>query len=160
MSMKTTLYLIRHAEPELSFTDIDPPLTRLGVRQAELTRDFLAVRPVDCCYSSPTRRAMQTASIIAAPYGLAPFPLESLGSLHRLSDTIDALCVRHAGNTVLVVAHQDCVRRYLTNLLGMSPEQAGQVQLDSCGISVVVRDGADTTVSTLNASFHLQGIAA
>jgi len=158
--MKTTLYLIRHAEPEFSATQTDPPLTKLGVRQAEVTRDFLAVRPVDCCYASPTRRAMQTASIIAAPYGLTPLPLEGLGPLHRLSDTVDALCVRHAGNALLIVAHQDAVRRYLTNLLGMSAAQAAQVQLDNCGISVVIRDGADTTVSTLNASFHLQGIAA
>src|SRR5205807_416288 len=114
--MKTTLYLIRHAEPELSFTQMDPPLTRLGVRQAELTRDFLAVRPIDCCYSSPTSRALQTASIIAAPYGLTPIPLEALGPLQRLSDAMDVLCARHGGSAVLVVAHQDCVRRYLTDL--------------------------------------------
>ncbi len=158
--MKTTLYLIRHAEPEVSFTQSDPPLTRLGIRQAEVTRDFLAVRPVDHCYSSPTRRAMQTAAIIAAPYGLAPIPLDGLGPAYRLADTIDALCIRHAGSALLIVAHQDAVRHYLAHLLGMNPEQAGQVQLDNCGISVVVRGGAETTVSTLNASFHLQGIAA
>jgi len=32
--------------------------------------------------------------------------------------------------------------------------------LDNCGISVVVRDGDRTTVGTLNAAFHLQGVAA
>jgi hypothetical protein len=42
----------------------------------------------------------------------------------------------------------------------MRPEQARQVQLVNCGISVVVRDGTDTAVSTLNASFHVQGVAA
>ena len=46
--MKTTLYLVRQA-------------ARLGIRQAELTRDFLAVRPLDACYSSPMPRAIETA---------------------------------------------------------------------------------------------------
>jgi hypothetical protein len=34
------------------------------------------------------------------------------------------------------------------------------VTLDNCGISVVVRDSGKTAVSTLNAAFHLQGVAA
>jgi hypothetical protein len=34
------------------------------------------------------------------------------------------------------------------------------VTLDNCGISVVLRDEQQTTVSTLNAAFHLQGVAA
>jgi hypothetical protein len=42
----------------------------------------------------------------------------------------------------------------------MGLAQARQVALDNCGISVVVRDGDLTSVSTLNASFHLQGAAA
>jgi hypothetical protein len=38
--------------------------------------------------------------------------------------------------------------------------QARQVSLDNCGISVVTRSGDKTHVSTLNAAFHLQGVAA
>ena len=38
--------------------------------------------------------------------------------------------------------------------------QARQVTLDNCGISVVVRENEETAVSTLNAAFHLQGVAA
>ena len=38
--------------------------------------------------------------------------------------------------------------------------EARQVVLDNCGISVVVRESGRTTVSTLNAAFHLQGVAA
>jgi hypothetical protein len=37
---------------------------------------------------------------------------------------------------------------------------ARQVTLDNCGVSVVVRAGDSTTVATLNAAFHLQGVAA
>lgn len=71
--MATTLYLLRHGATEanleapnrLQGVRSDPPLAPLGVRHAELTRDFLAIRPVDQVFSSPLRRAMQTACIIS-----------------------------------------------------------------------------------------------
>src|SRR5262249_1303479 len=64
--------------PRLQGRRHNPPLARLGIRQAEATRDFLAIRPIDHCYCSPLLRAVQTATIIAAPHGLAPRPLEAL----------------------------------------------------------------------------------
>jgi len=176
--MKTTMYLLRHAAAEASYAcaesadripilgsrlrdgEQDPRLSRLGVRQAELTRDFLAVRPIDYCYCSPRLRAVQTASIIGGPHGLFPVVLDNLVEPDRATAALEELFRRHAGHAFLVVGHQDANLVYLTGLLGMNPEQAQQVQLDNCGISVVVRTGTDTAVSTLNASFHLQGIAA
>src|SRR5437660_7716941 len=84
--MKTLLYLIRHGATEANLARParlqgrrhNPPLARLGVRQAEATRDFLAVRPIDHCYCSPLLRAEQTASIVAGPHGLTPVPVEAL----------------------------------------------------------------------------------
>ncbi|HWY87779.1 MAG TPA: histidine phosphatase family protein [Gemmataceae bacterium] len=176
--MKTTMYLLRHAAAEANYAcaqsgdalpilgarlpggEQDPRLSRLGVRQAEATREFLAVRPIDYCYCSPRLRAVQTASIIGAPHGLFPVVLDSLVEPERATAALEELFRRHAGHALLVVGHQDVNLGYLAGLLGMDPEQARQVQLDNCGISLVVRTGTDTTVSTLNASFHLQGIAA
>ena len=181
----------------------NPPLAPLGVRQAQLTRDFLAVRPVDVCYSSPLLRAVQTAAIVAAPHGLSPEPLdtltecdvgrwegldwqtiryldaeayqrftanpgqhgypggESFGDVYRrVSAALDELLQRHAGASVLVVAHHVVNRTYLAGLLGLTPDQARQVTLDNCGISVVVCEGEEVAVNTLNAAFHLQNVAA
>src|SRR5437879_8949290 len=84
--MKTTLYLIRHGATEANLAKPqllqgrkhNPPLARLGFRQAEATRDFLAIRPIDACYCSPLLRAVQTASIVSVPHGLAPVAVESL----------------------------------------------------------------------------------
>jgi len=84
--MKTTLYLVRHGAteanlarpPRLQGRKHNPPLARLGVRQAEATRDFLAGRYLDTCYCSPLLRAVQTAAIVAAPHGLAPIPVDAL----------------------------------------------------------------------------------
>lgn len=209
--MKTTLYLIRHAAteanlarpPRLQGCRHDPPLARLGVRQAEATRDFLAIRPIHTCYCSPLLRAVQTATIVAAPHGLAPQPLnaltecdvgrwegldwqtiryldaetyhhfmanpaqhgypggESFGEVYqRAAAGLEELLHLHAGSSILVVSHHVVNRTYLAGLLGLSIEQARQVTLDNCGISVVTREGDETHVSTLNAAFHLQGVAA
>jgi len=84
--MKTILYLLRHAATPANLSHParlqgrhnDPPLAPLGVRQAEVTREFLAIRPIDLCYCSPLRRAVQTATIICEPHEVAPKPLEAL----------------------------------------------------------------------------------
>jgi broad specificity phosphatase PhoE len=208
---RTVLYLIRHGATEANLARParlqgrrhNPPLARLGVRQAEATRDFLAIRPIDHCYCSPLLRAVQTAAIVAAPHGLSPQPLEALTECdvgrwegldwqtaraldpegfqrfhanpaqfgypggesfrdvyERVTPAIDDLLANHAGRSVLVVAHHIVNRTYLAGLLGLTLDQAKQVTLDNCGISVVIRDGAETTVNTLNAAFHLQGVAA
>src|SRR4051794_37077927 len=83
---QTTLYLIRHGATEANLASParlqgrrqDPPLARLGVRQAEATRALLAICPLDACYCSPLSRAVQTAAIVAEPHGLTPQPLAAL----------------------------------------------------------------------------------
>ena len=84
--MHTVMYLIRHGATEANLANPaklqgrhqDPPLARIGFRQAEMTRDFLAVRAIDYCYCSPLKRAVQTASIIAEPHEITPQPLEEI----------------------------------------------------------------------------------
>lgn len=74
--MSTRLYLVPHATTDEDLSNShrlqgrqqDPPLSHVGIRQARLTRDFLAIRAIDACYSSPMRRATQTANIIAAAH--------------------------------------------------------------------------------------------
>jgi broad specificity phosphatase PhoE len=78
----------------------------------------------------------------------------------RVTPALDELLEVHAGESILVVAHHIVNRTYLASLLGLTADQARQVTLDNCGISVVVRDEAQTLVNTLNAAFHLQGVAA
>jgi broad specificity phosphatase PhoE len=182
---------------------MDLPLAALGVRQAEATRDFLGVRPIDHCYCSPLIRAMQTAAIVAAPHGLTPHAIddltecdvgqwegldwksirardpethdhfmanpvehgypggESFGQVYeRVSAAIERLLRRHPGESLLVVSHHVVNRTYLAGLLGLSPAQARQVKLDNCGISIVVCENGTPELATLNAAFHLQGLAA
>jgi broad specificity phosphatase PhoE len=208
--MRTTLYLIRHAATpanlqkpaKLQGCRTNPDLHPVGVRQAAATRDFLAIRPVDFVYSSPLRRSLRTAEIIAEPHGLNPVAVEALTecdvgawegrsweeikrdepepyaryhadpSVHgyhggenfrqvhdRVVRAIDEILTRHAGSTVIVVSHHIVNRIYLAGVLGLGPARARAVSLDNCSISVVHRDPGKTTVATLNAAFHLQGVA-
>ena len=177
--MKTILYLIRHGAteanlarpPVLQGRSHNPPLAPLGIRQAEATRDFLAIRPIEYCYCSPLRRALETATIVAAPHGIIPIPLDALTDCYpdgealaevpqRAHTALEELFSRHAGKAILVVGHDGANQTYLAALLGLTPDQPRRLRLDNCGISVVVREGEKTTVNTLNAAFHLQGIAA
>jgi len=75
----TICYLVRHAAtenneqrpPVLQGQRLDVGLSAAGRDQAERTGRFLAERTIDAVYSSPMRRARETAEAIAAPHGLA-----------------------------------------------------------------------------------------
>jgi broad specificity phosphatase PhoE len=78
----------------------------------------------------------------------------------RASVALDRILVNHAGQTVMAVTHHVVSRTYLAAMLGLPLKQARSVALDNCGISVVTRLGDITSVATVNAAFHLQGVAA
>ena len=60
------LLLIRHSEPDPERDPIDPPLTDEGKRLAANTGEWLVGEGVSIVYSSGTRRAEETAEVIAA----------------------------------------------------------------------------------------------
>jgi broad specificity phosphatase PhoE len=72
-------FLIRHgathcnqAEPPiLQGRTIDGPLSTTGQRQADQTAACLSRQPLSAVYSSPLRRAVETAERVARPHGLA-----------------------------------------------------------------------------------------
>lgn len=77
-----TLYLVRHGENpaninrEFSYRKVDYWLTERGIRQAQETAAYFAAltggptgRRIDAIYSSPLKRAAQTAQIIGAATG-------------------------------------------------------------------------------------------
>lgn len=70
------LYLLRHGEnpanlsKEFSNRKVDQPLTTKGILQAEQTAEHFAGLGLNAIYSSPLKRAKQTATIIAKRLGL------------------------------------------------------------------------------------------
>lgn len=86
--MTTRLYLIRHGSTELSAEDrfsggTDVELSAEGRWQAERLADRLADDEISAFYCSPMRRTMETARIVAKPYGIKPMTREGLREIHH-----------------------------------------------------------------------------
>lgn len=135
-----TLYLIRHATPDWSRTDLPyelppgPPLTDLGQAEAEALGYFLAKRqPGPPWYSSPLERCLHTAEIASRRAGsptiqvmseLAEIrPAEAETEVRaRLSAMLaKALAATNGRNAALLFTHGGPVA-LLLEILGMDPE--------------------------------------
>ena len=79
----TTILLARHGETDWNRENrfqghADPPLNETGRAQAAELAAALIAEPLAAVYSSPLRRAFETAQILAAPHGLEPVPVDAL----------------------------------------------------------------------------------
>ncbi len=79
----TTFLLVRHGytewiEKEILHGISDLPLSEFGLKQAELTAQYLTDTKIDRLYSSPLLRCMQTAEKISGAAGAAIIPLADL----------------------------------------------------------------------------------
>jgi len=77
-----TLYLIRHGENtanltrEFSYRAVDYSLTPKGIIQARQTAEYFKAKRVDAIYTSPLKRAIETAQIIGEAVGVEPLVRE------------------------------------------------------------------------------------
>jgi broad specificity phosphatase PhoE len=79
----TTILLARHGETDWNRDNrfqghADPPLNETGRTQAAELAATLAQQELAAVYSSPLRRALETARVVAAPHGLDPIRVEAL----------------------------------------------------------------------------------
>ena len=95
-----TIYLVRHGEntanltKEFSYKLIDYPLTPKGVIQAQQTADYFEDKHIDAIYTSPLKRAKETAQIIGHAVELDPIVVEhfrevNVGSLESKPPTLE-----------------------------------------------------------------------
>jgi len=71
----TDIIIARHGETEWNVAEvfrgrIDIDLNETGVKQAELLAGYLSTLPIEALYSSPLKRALRTAEVIARPHKL------------------------------------------------------------------------------------------
>jgi len=71
----TEIILARHGETKWNVEEVfrgrtDIELNQTGIKQAELLAGYLSKRKIDAIYSSPLKRAVKTAEIIAGYHGL------------------------------------------------------------------------------------------
>lgn len=80
--MATTIYYVRHGENlanltrEFSYKLVDYSLTDRGIVQAGQTADHFRSQPITAIYTSPLKRARETAEIIAAALHLSVNEIE------------------------------------------------------------------------------------
>ncbi|MEU7996190.1 histidine phosphatase family protein [Micromonospora sp. NPDC049060] len=83
----TDIYFTRHGEAvstragRLVSRGDDGGLTERGRQQANAAAAFISARPVAAVYTSPLRRARETASVIAAPHRLVPVLAEEAAEI-------------------------------------------------------------------------------
>ena len=82
MKTETQLYLVRHGETDFNKQGIvqgrgvNSPLNETGLAQAAALAKRFVVNPVDAIYSSPLRRALQTAQTVAQQVGISEIPTD------------------------------------------------------------------------------------
>lgn len=80
------LILIRHALPvrqAVQSGTADPELSELGVRQATAMAEYLDPESIDALYSSPMRRARETAVLLAERRGLDVTVVDDIAEFDR-----------------------------------------------------------------------------
>jgi probable phosphoglycerate mutase len=134
----TEIWLVRHADCYRDMTQAeDPSLSALGRHQAlRLARRMEHVKP-DAVYSSPYRRAMETARAISAHVRVdkrlveMPLVITDAGTLDfqetpesavkRMRGVIDEVVAEHAGKRVVLVSHAASILACLTDALHLEP---------------------------------------
>jgi broad specificity phosphatase PhoE len=75
--------LIRHGDTDWNLEEIfrgraDVELNETGIKQAQLLSKYLGDAPIGAVYSSPLKRAVKTAEIIAGPHNIGVKPSQEL----------------------------------------------------------------------------------
>ncbi len=105
----TSLYLIRHAEKDLS-QGKDPGLTRKGQQRAKAWVNYFFLKEVDHVLSSDFNRTRQTAKALAEAQGLE-IEIYDVSTL-----TGKAILERYRGKTVVVFGHSNTIHNYANDL--------------------------------------------
>jgi 2,3-bisphosphoglycerate-dependent phosphoglycerate mutase len=174
------LLLVRHARPERAESTAgpaDPPLSPLGSLQAEVLAGWLAsdpAGPVDAVYTSPLRRATETAEPLAAALGveaLAYIPIEELQAAGdprwmeipddietfgaRVVEGVTRLAAAHPSQRVVLVCHGGVINVAVSAVLGLG---YGMFFLPGyTSISrVLVASTGERSVASLNETAHLR----
>jgi broad specificity phosphatase PhoE len=166
------IWLVRHADCYESLADSsDPPLSQLGRTQAARLAERVHRAGATAVYSSPYRRAVETAQAISKQVHEDPRLVEmelELGNddalelkepatsvIDRMRATIDDIVEAHPGEHVVVVTHGLALMAYISYVLRLEP---GQIRLLPfyTSVSVVRALGDLRMVGTIADTAHLE----
>lgn len=136
----TEIWLVRHGECYEGMADgPDPPLSALGRQQAARLADRVRPMKPAAVYSSPYRRAVETARAITddvrsdprlvemamdlSDEGMLDFKEAPADVIARMRTAIDEFAQKHSGQRVIVVSHGAAIVTYVTDVLRLEPGQ-------------------------------------
>jgi broad specificity phosphatase PhoE len=168
----TEVWLVRHADCYEGMSErVDPPLSALGRRQAELLAKRVRKLKPAALYSSPYRRALETARTIADDVHVDDRFIEmemELGDggelnfkelpdsvIERMSAAIDDIARHHPDERVIVVAHGAAMIVFLTHVLRLEPGHLRFLPYFT-SVNVVRVLGDRQIVATLGDTSHLE----
>jgi probable phosphoglycerate mutase len=168
----TEVWLVRHADCyEGMSVRVDPPLSALGRKQAELLAKRLRKLVPAAVYCSPYRRALETARTIADDVHVDDRLIEmemELGDggelnfkelpnsvIERMSAAIDDIARNHPDERVIVVAHGAAMIVFLTHVLRLEPGHLRFLPYFT-SVNVVRVLGDRQIVATLGDTSHLE----
>ncbi len=172
----TEVWLVRHADCYEGMSEgADPQLSPLGRKQAELLANRVhrlkRAPGVAAIYSSPYRRALETARTIADDVhvddrliememelgddGALDFKELPASVIERMSAAIDDIAHAHAGGRVIVVAHGAAMIVFLTHVLRLEPGHLRFLPYFT-SVNVVRVLGDRQMVGTLGDTSHLE----
>jgi broad specificity phosphatase PhoE len=206
-STVTMLYLVRHGATDANLSKpyvlqgrgMDLPLNETGRRQASCVQKLFERRSLAAVYSSPLRRAFDTARAVAEPHRLDVGVIEALieadvgkwegmswdqirrdfpeacedfqrdqsrypylggesylDVAQRAMPALNQLMDRHAGRTILAVAHNVVIRACAATLLKMPLTNAKDIHQNNGGVTLLRRENDRTDLITLNSVFHIE----
>jgi len=167
----TVIWLVRHGDCYEGMAEgSDPPLSPLGRTQAARLAERVKRVSAAAVYSSPLRRAVETARIIGGDVredprlveielelgddGNLDFKESAASVVGRMRSSIDDIVAAHRGEHVVVVTHGVALMAYISDLLHL---EAGQLRLLPyyTSVSVVRALGDVRMVSTIADTAHL-----
>ncbi len=169
----TEIWLIRHGDCYEDMVDAeDPGLSRLGAEQARRLANRVRALGPAAVYSSPARRALETAKAIGddvtSDTRLLEIPLE-LGDgsefrftekpeavTSRMTAVIDEIVHEHPGKLVIAVGHGGAINNYLTHVMQLEPGRLRLLPFYTSD-SVVRALGDRRMVGALGDTSHLEG---
>jgi 2,3-bisphosphoglycerate-dependent phosphoglycerate mutase len=134
----TEIWLVRHADCYRDMTEADdPPLSALGREQARRLAERVRRAEPTAVYSSPYRRAMETAHAIAddvrvderliempldlSEDGIIEFKEQPDAAAARMRAVVDDIVREHEGRRVVVVSHAASILACLTDVMQLEP---------------------------------------
>jgi broad specificity phosphatase PhoE len=168
----TEVLLVRHADCYRNLTDvIDPPLSSVGREQAQRLAQRVNRQNDAAVYSSPLRRATETAHAITDDFtidnrlvemaleisedGALDFKESHDSAVARMRGVVDDVVRTHEGKRVILVCHAASIVACLTDVMRLGP---GQLRLlpDYTSISTLRVLGDRKMVGALGDTAHLE----